>query len=110
MKLQKSIVSDPIDLESFKTATLQATDLEDAKKTAALADFDACMKAPPSVPYSLYNFRSDKIPEMLQDYIHHYRMQFIFGQLTPPAPVLAMDCMETVLVQNVTSLTINHVG
>ena len=53
---------DPVDVESFKAATIQLVDMEDAEKTAALAEFDSCMAANYSLPYSFYSLRSDKMP------------------------------------------------
>jgi len=92
---------DPVDLASFKTATIEAVELDDAKKTAALADFDSCMEATESVPFSFFSFRKEKIPPLLQNYTYYYQIQFGFDRLSPSPSIRAIDCMETVLMQNV---------
>lgn len=62
IETQESIATDPIDLESFKAATIQATSLDDAKKAAASDVFDSCMAANHSVPFEFFRFRSEHIP------------------------------------------------
>jgi len=94
------IAMDPVDLASFKTATIEAVELDDAKKTAALADFDSCMEATESVPFSFFSFRKEKIPPLLQNYTYYYQIQFGFDRLSPSPSIRAIDCMETVLMQN----------
>jgi len=97
---QNSIATDPVDLESFKAATIEATDLDDAQKIVAVADFDSCMAASYSLPYTSFSFRSEKIPDILQGYVNQHRKIFNFGQLAPTPSILAIDCMETVLLQD----------
>ena len=53
---------DPIDLESFKAATIVASKMNEADAAAALSDFDACMEANYSLPYVHYSFRREKMP------------------------------------------------
>jgi len=95
-----SIATDPVDLEAFKAATIQATTLDDAKKTAASADFDSCMKANYSLPYSFFSFRSENMPDILQKFAKAFNQVFDFGKLPPTPAFLAVECMHAVLFQN----------
>ena len=94
---------EPMDLATFKTAAMKAVALDETKKAEALKDFDLCMEADPSVPYSLSSYETDKIPEMLKNYMRSFSQQFNFGQLSPSPALVAADCMETALIQNVKS-------
>jgi len=95
-----SIATDPIDVKSFIDATITASNLEGSKKNAATKDFNACMAANYSLPYSHFSYNSDKNPPILRSYIEKMNQQLDFGQLAPTASILAMDCVTSALVHN----------
>lgn len=53
---------DPVDKKSLSDAIIETSNLESTRKTAALADFTACMAGNDNLPYLHYSFRSDKNP------------------------------------------------
>lgn len=95
-----SIDTDPIDLKSFKAATIEASTLNDSDKIAASADFDACIAANYSLPFVHFSFRSEQIPESLRNYTSEYNRAFKFGEMAPTSAIVAFECMISVLVQN----------
>lgn len=96
----ESIATDPVDVKSFAAATIQLVDLDDAEKAAALEDFDYCMAANYSLPYSFFSFRGDKIPDILRKSLSIFNRRFNFGNLPPTPSILAIDCLFTTLFQN----------
>jgi len=96
----ESIATDPIDLESFKAATIQATSLDDAKKAAASDVFDSCMAANHSVPFEFFRFRSEHIPDVLRKLTDKFRRSINMGRFPPTSSILAINCMYTALHEN----------
>jgi len=59
---QENIGTDPADLESFKAATIAASNLETSQKMGAVADFDACVTSNQSAPHKRFSYRRNDYP------------------------------------------------
>jgi len=97
---QENIGTDPADLESFKAATIAASNLETSQKMGAVADFDACVTSNQSAPHKRFSYRRNDYPDHLRDLFGKLDHVLGLGPVSPPPLVVATDCMESALLLN----------